>query len=68
MPLFFTICASAQSVAHEIAERGAGRTENGNGRVTSMAARPNRAVRRPLSKPSPSRADNLAAIPWPSIC
>ena len=37
---------------------GRDRTANGNGRMTSMAARPNRAVRRPLSKPSPSRADN----------
>jgi hypothetical protein len=36
--------------------------------IGAMAARPNRAVKRPLSMPSPSRADNLAAMPCPSIC
>jgi diguanylate cyclase (GGDEF)-like protein/PAS domain S-box-containing protein len=41
---------------------------NGSGRITSMAARPSRAVRRPLSTPSPSRAESFAASPCPITC
>ena len=47
---------------------GRGSAANGSGRVTSIAARPSRAVSRPLSTPSPSRCESFAAMPWPSIC
>ena len=38
------------------------------GRQTAMADRPTRVVSMPLSRPSPSRADSLAAMPWPTTC
>ena len=59
-------CA-ARSLARS-ASAGRGSAVNGSGRVTSMAARPSRAVSRPLSTPSPSRCESFAAMPWPSIC
>ena len=47
---------------------GRGNAVNGNGRVTSIAANPNRAVSKPFSTPSPSRCESFAAMPWPSTC
>jgi hypothetical protein len=47
---------------------GGGSAANGSGLVTSIAARPNRAVSNPFSTPSPNRCDSFAAMPWPSIC
>jgi hypothetical protein len=47
---------------------GRGNAVNGSGRVTSMAASPNRAVSSPFKMPSPSRCDSFAAMPWPSTC
>ena len=47
---------------------GRGSAVNGNGRVTSIAASPSRAVSSPFRTPSPSRCDSFAAMPWPSTC
>jgi hypothetical protein len=47
---------------------GRGSATNGSGRVTSIAARPRRAVKSPFTTPSPSRCDSFAASPCPSIC
>ena len=43
-------------------------TSNGAGRQTAIADRPTRAVSRPLSTPSPSRAEMREATPWPTTC
>ena len=43
-------------------------TANGAGRQTASAERPTRAVSRPLSTPSPMRAEMREAMPWPTIC
>src|SRR5579883_218077 len=40
----------------------------GAGRQTASAESPTRAVRSPLSTPSPSRAESFEARPWPTIC
>ena len=58
----------AQKSLARSASAGRGSAVKGSGRVTSMAARPSRAVSRPLSTPSPSRCESFAAMPWPSIC
>src|SRR6202021_1027797 len=50
------------------ASAGCGNAANGSGRVTSIAASPSRADKRPVRMPSPSRCDNFAAMPWPSTC
>ena len=45
---------------------GALSTEKGIGRQTASADKPTRAVRMPLSTPSPARAEMREAIPWPT--
>src|SRR3984957_8275002 len=47
---------------------GALSTEKGIGRQTASAERPTRAVSRPLSTPSPMRAEIREAMPWPTSC
>ena len=47
---------------------GALSTEKGMGRQTARADDPTRAVSKPLSTPSPIRAEMREAIPWPTSC
>ena len=41
---------------------------NGAGRHTLNAEMPTRAVSKPLSTPSPMRAEIFDAMPWPTTC